>query len=197
MLSFPTQMLVSFVNAGGQPLVIAVALKARAQAMEGRPEIPDDVKQRAKIEAEAAAQPMREVARFRRTANLPIQPRAGLALRGVGPLLFEPCQIEYDVETGEYKALEIIQLCHTSGPCKCQEQVRAYMGDARWQMLDVYGDVPKPVDVLVPCAACQGSGATPCPDAPRTCRCVPDVLRHKCPTCKGAGKVAKPAGGSA
>lgn len=186
-LAFPTQMLVSFVNAGGQPAMIAAALHARAQALAQRPEIPEDVKKRVQAEAETAAQPMREVARFRRTVNLPIQPRAGLALRGVGPLLFEPGQIEYDVETGEYKAVEIIQLCHTSGPCKCQEQVRAYMGDARWEMLDVYGEAPTPKAVGT-CVPCRGSGEAPCPDAPGKCRCLPDTLRHKCPTCKGAGK---------
>lgn len=193
MFAFQTRLLVSFVNTGGQPLPVQFALKMRAQAMAQRPDVPAEAKRAAQAEAEMAAQPIREVARFQRDVSLPIQPRVDLALRGVGPLQFEPRSIEYDVETGHYTALEVVQLCHATGDCACQKQVSAYMQDARWQMLEVYGARPVKESLdTTPCAACAGNGTALCPDAPGTCRCLPDVLRHKCPTCKGAGRVAKP-----
>lgn len=195
LLTFPVRLMVSFVNAGGQPLPVAAILKMRAEALAQKPGVSDEVRREAQMAAETAARPMQEVARFQRAVQLPVQPRVGLSLRNVGPLLFEPGTVEYDVETGNYAAIEVIQLCHSSGPCQCQRNVRAYMGDARWQMLDVYAlpSESKPVET-VPCTMCSGAGTAVCPDAPKSCRCLPDVLRHKCPACKGSGRVEKPHG---
>ena len=137
------KLLVSFVNAGGQPGIVQAALRARADALAQHPDADADVVEQAKQQADDAATPMREVARFERVIELPFPFYSGCNLKNVGPFLFEPRNVEYDMETGLFIGVEVMQLCHVTGDCPCLGHVKKYMADDRWSMIaDIYADDP-------------------------------------------------------